>query len=351
VEERGSDSGLVLIDRRKSSARPKLRRSSNARGSACEATRAPAARHCTAPRVVAALRDGGLLAPARGRRLSSSLGSVVMAPRAAERHGWRPLLEPVLPLIAGAGSFAVTVGVAVLARVVGILRAPRRRGRGPGFRLVLPIPLRALDGNTVLVLGTFLIISVLVGEAATRASRRAISTERARGALATEQGALRRVATLVARQSTPGELFRAVGTPGGARVRRGAGRAAPGGDAGGGRGVAEEVFAAVAEEIGRRGPPSLAPALASWEAPFREVRGLWADVDSTRAGSDIRLLPGREPLRARSTRRNQAHADPDPHAPSVPGQLQTRGCLLRDSSWDRTTATRTGGSGRSRSTR
>ena len=231
------------------------------------------------------------------------------------------------------------------------VRAPRRCGRGPGFRLVLPIPLRALDGNTVLVLGTFLIISVLVGEAATRASRRAISTERARGALATEQGALRRVATLVARQSTPGELFRAVGTPGGARVGRGAGRAAPGGDAGGGRGVAEEVFAAVAEEIGRRGPPSLAPALASWEAPFREVRGLWADVDSTRAGSDIRLLPGREPLRARSTRRNQAHADPDPHAPSVPGQLQTRGCLLRDSSWDRTTATRTGGSGRSRSTR
>jgi hypothetical protein len=314
-----------------------------------------------------------LLAPARERRFPSSLGLVVMAPRAAERHGWRPLLEPVLPLIAGVGSFAVTavigraararvpevlfgllllVGVAVLARVLGILFAlPVGVAAVLAFDWYFLSPLRALDGNTVLVLGTFLIISVLVGEAATRASRRAISTERARGALATEQGALRRVATLVARQSTPGELFRAVGTPGGARVRRGAGRAAPGGDAGGGRGVAEEVFAAVAEEIGRRGPPSLAPALASWEAPFREVRGLWADVDSTRAGSDIRLLPGREPLRARSTRRNQAHADPDPHAPSVPGQLQTRGCLLRDSSWDRTTATRTGGSGRSRSTR
>jgi hypothetical protein len=187
-----------------------------------------------------------------------------MAPRAAERHGWRPLLEPVLPLIAGVGSFAVTavigraararvpevlfgllllVGVAVLARVLGILFAlPVGVAAVLAFDWYFLSPLRALDGNTVLVLGTFLIISVLVGEAATRASRRAISSERARGALATEQGALRRVATLVARQSTPG------------------------GDAGGGRGVAEEVFAAVAEEIGRRGPPSLAPALASWEA-------------------------------------------------------------------------------------
>jgi hypothetical protein len=109
-----------------------------------EVTRVPAAGHCTAPRVVAALRDGGLLAPARGRRFPASLGLVVMAPREAERHGWRPLLEPVLPLIAGVGSFAVTavlgtaarsrvpevlfgflllVGVAVLARVVGILFA------------------------------------------------------------------------------------------------------------------------------------------------------------------------------------------------------------------------------------
>jgi K+-sensing histidine kinase KdpD len=150
-----------------------------------------------------------------------------MAPRAAERHGWRPLLEPVLPLIAGVGSFAVTavigtaartrvpevlfgflllVGVAVLARVVGILFAlPVGVAAVLAFDWYFLPPLRALDGNTVLVLGTFLIISVLVGEAATRASRRAISSERARGALATEQGALRRVATLVARQSTPGK--------------------------------------------------------------------------------------------------------------------------------------------------
>jgi hypothetical protein len=166
-----------------------------------------------------------------------------MAPRAAERHGWRPLLEPVLPLIAGVGSFAVTavigraararvpevlfgllllVGVAVLARVLGILFAlPVGVAAVLAFDWYSLSPLRALDGNTVLVLGTFLIISVLVGEAATRASRRAISSERARGALATEQGALRRVATLVARQSTPGEVVRAVATPGGARIRRG----------------------------------------------------------------------------------------------------------------------------------
>jgi signal transduction histidine kinase len=71
-------------------------------------------------------------------------------------------------------------------------------------------PLRNLDGATVLVLGLFLGMSVIVGTVATQAGRRAAGSEQARGALADEQAALRRVATLVARQSSPAEVFAAV---------------------------------------------------------------------------------------------------------------------------------------------
>jgi signal transduction histidine kinase len=71
-------------------------------------------------------------------------------------------------------------------------------------------PLRNLDGATVLVLGLFLGMSVIVGAVATQASRRAAGSERARGVLADEQAALRRMATLVARQPSPAEVFAAV---------------------------------------------------------------------------------------------------------------------------------------------
>jgi signal transduction histidine kinase len=71
-------------------------------------------------------------------------------------------------------------------------------------------PLRALDASTVLVLGLFLVMSVIVGAVATQAGRRAIGSEEARGVLADEQAALRRVATLVARQPAPAEVFAAV---------------------------------------------------------------------------------------------------------------------------------------------
>jgi signal transduction histidine kinase len=71
-------------------------------------------------------------------------------------------------------------------------------------------PLRNLDGATVLVLGLFLGMSVIVGALATQAGRRAARSEQARGVLADEQAALRRVATLVARQPSPAEVFAAV---------------------------------------------------------------------------------------------------------------------------------------------
>ena len=71
-------------------------------------------------------------------------------------------------------------------------------------------PLRNLDWATVLVLGLFLGMSVIVGAVATQAGRRAAGSEQARGVLADEQAALRRVATLVARQPSPAEVFAAV---------------------------------------------------------------------------------------------------------------------------------------------
>jgi signal transduction histidine kinase len=66
------------------------------------------------------------------------------------------------------------------------------------------------DAATILVLGLFVMTAVLVGAVADRAGRRADASEEARGVLADEQAALRRVATLVARQPSPAGVFAAV---------------------------------------------------------------------------------------------------------------------------------------------
>jgi signal transduction histidine kinase len=71
-------------------------------------------------------------------------------------------------------------------------------------------PLATPDAQNVFALGVFLVTSVLVGEVAARAGRRAVVSEEARGALAEEQAALRRMATQVARQASPAEVFEAV---------------------------------------------------------------------------------------------------------------------------------------------
>jgi signal transduction histidine kinase len=68
-------------------------------------------------------------------------------------------------------------------------------------------PLRDLDAATVLVLALFLLASVIVGAMATDTNRRAAASEAARGRLADEQAALRRVATLIARQAPAHEVF------------------------------------------------------------------------------------------------------------------------------------------------
>jgi signal transduction histidine kinase len=155
-----------------------------------------------------------------------------MAAPAALRHSGRALLEIALALAGGVAAFAGTAlvgsaarsrvpealfGALLLAGVVLVARGIRTLFALPiGVAAVLAFdwyflpPLRTLNADTVLVLGTFLIMSVIVGGATTRASRRATSSERARGALAAEQGALRHVATLVARQATPAQVFQAV---------------------------------------------------------------------------------------------------------------------------------------------
>ena len=81
----------------------------------------------------------------------------------------------------------IVVAVAVLSRSMGILFAlPVGVAAVLAFDWYFLPPLRALDRNTLLVLGTFLIVSVVVGAATVRAGRRASASEMARGALATE---------------------------------------------------------------------------------------------------------------------------------------------------------------------
>src|SRR6266550_2484668 len=103
------------------------------------------------------------------------------------------------------------LAVLAVARLAGILYAlPVGVVTIEAFDWYFLPPLRNLDGATVLVLGLFLGMSVIVGAVATQASRRAAGSERARGVLADEQAALRRMATLVARQPSPAEVFAAV---------------------------------------------------------------------------------------------------------------------------------------------
>jgi GAF domain-containing protein len=126
-------------------------------------------------------------------------------------------------LVAAAGAAArshvpaVLLGVLLLAAVLAVARFA-------GIMYSLPVgvvtilafdwyflpPLRGLDAGTALVLGLFLVMAVGVGAFTTHAGRRVTGSEQARGVLADEQAALRRVATLVARQPSPAEVFAAV---------------------------------------------------------------------------------------------------------------------------------------------
>jgi signal transduction histidine kinase/putative methionine-R-sulfoxide reductase with GAF domain len=141
-------------------------------------------------------------------------------------------VEIILAVVAGIAAFVIAAAVSAAARshvpavFLGLLLllVVLAVARFAGILYALPVgvvtieafdwyflpPLRSLDWATVLVLGLFLAMSVIVGAIATQAARRAAGSEQARGILADEQAALRRLATLVARQPSPAEVFAAV---------------------------------------------------------------------------------------------------------------------------------------------
>ena len=141
-------------------------------------------------------------------------------------------MEIVLAVLVGVAAFVIAAVVSTAARshvpavLLGLLflLAVLAVARFAGILYALPVgvvtieafdwyflpPLRNLDRATVLVLGLFLAMAVIVGAVATQAGRRAAESEQARGVLADEQAALRRVATLIARQPSPAEVFAAV---------------------------------------------------------------------------------------------------------------------------------------------
>lgn len=141
-------------------------------------------------------------------------------------------MEIVLAVVVGVAAFVAAAVVSTAARshvpavLLGLffLLVVLAVARFAGILYALPVgvvtieafdwyflpPLRILDGATVFVLALFLAVSIIVGGFATQAGRRAARSEQARGVLAEEQAALRRVATLVARQPSPAEVFAAV---------------------------------------------------------------------------------------------------------------------------------------------
>jgi signal transduction histidine kinase len=93
--------------------------------------------------------------------------------------------------------YAVTVGVASVVALDWYFIPPTH-------------PIEVPDARNGVALIGYLLMASLLGELAVRARRSAVRVEEARSALADEHGALRRVATLVARQPAPGTVFAAV---------------------------------------------------------------------------------------------------------------------------------------------
>ncbi|WP_312034073.1 GAF domain-containing protein [Actinoplanes sp. TBRC 11911] len=142
--------------------------------------------------------------------------------------------EVFLSVLTGAVAFAAASGVCVAARrahvpdlVLGLALLALVLGvaRTAGILYALPVgvvvieaydwyflpPLRGeFDTSTFTVLGLLLAMAVSVGVIATTVARNVVASERARGDLADEQAALRRVATLVAGGAAPAEVFAAI---------------------------------------------------------------------------------------------------------------------------------------------
>ncbi|MCW2505331.1 MAG: hypothetical protein JWO79_3615 [Actinomycetia bacterium] len=143
--------------------------------------------------------------------------------------------ELLLALLASAGSFAFSTMVVAVAlpyiSVVAVavldVAAVLAVARFWGIVYAIPIGVASVvaldwyyippthasllpDPTDVLALGIYLVIGVLLGELAQRTRRRADAAELARAVLVDEQAALRRVATLVAREPSPAEVFATV---------------------------------------------------------------------------------------------------------------------------------------------
>jgi signal transduction histidine kinase len=155
---------------------------------------------------------------------------------ARERTQPFPLgVEIALAFTAGAAAFAVAAvvfdgvdsdvvvvfigaiylaSVVAVAQVVGIAYAVPVGMAGilayDWYYLAPTHPLEVPDSANLVHLIVYLGVAVLLGELAAHAARRAEGAERARGEIADEQSALRRVATLVARGAPAPELFAAV---------------------------------------------------------------------------------------------------------------------------------------------
>jgi signal transduction histidine kinase len=126
---------------------------------------------------------------------------------------------------AGIGLRHELVFILVLGVVYGyvVLTAARRLGPLYGVPLAIAAglafdsfyipPTRSFGGTdwqNWLVIAIYILLGVLIGMLGARSQRRAEASEGARGLLAQEQAALRRVATLVARGERPEEVFAAV---------------------------------------------------------------------------------------------------------------------------------------------
>jgi GAF domain-containing protein len=126
----------------------------------------------------------------------------------------------VLLAVTGSDVLATALGVACAAAVVVVARAE-------GIPYAAPVAIAFLvafdwyefppthphtfpDSSNLANLFAYLAVGVLIGQLAEHAGRRADTSEVARSKLASEQAALRRVATLVARGAPPDEVFSAV---------------------------------------------------------------------------------------------------------------------------------------------
>ena len=111
-------------------------------------------------------------------------------------------------------ALAYLAGVVAVARLVSIAYAVPLAMAGllayDWFHVAPTHPYELPDSANLVQLILYIGVAVLIGELAGHALRRAERSERARGVIADEQAALRRVATLVARQASEEAIFAAV---------------------------------------------------------------------------------------------------------------------------------------------